>query len=101
EERRFQRAHESTCKACADEAAVWRSLDGAAIETVLDHRALEQVLLAARAPRVQEPPSSIRRASPTRHRTVAGIALGACALAAAIAMMVRRPHAPPPLANFG
>src|SRR6185503_4705260 len=101
EERRFQRAHEATCKACADEAAVWRSLDGAALETVLDHGALEQVLLAARAPRVEDAPSSIRRASPTRRRTVAGIALGACALAAAIAVMARRPHAPPPLANFG
>ena len=101
EERRFQRAHEATCKACADEAAVWRSLDGAALETVLDHGVLEQVLLAARAPRVEEAPSSVRRASPTRRRTVVGIALGACALAAAIAVMARRPRVAPPLANFG
>jgi ferric-dicitrate binding protein FerR (iron transport regulator) len=100
EERRYQRAHEATCKACADEAAVWRSLDGAALETMLDGRVLEQVLLAARAPRVDDVPLSIRRASPTRRRTLVGATLGACALAAAILMMARRPHVAPPVAAF-
>jgi ferric-dicitrate binding protein FerR (iron transport regulator) len=95
EERRFQRAHEATCQSCADEAAVWRSLDGTALDSVLDDRALEQVLLAARAPRMDGAPSSIRRASPARRRTAVGLALGACALAAAIAVMARRPSLAP------
>jgi ferric-dicitrate binding protein FerR (iron transport regulator) len=95
EERRFQRAHEATCKACADEANVWRSLDGAALESVLDDRTLEQVLLAARAPRIDQAPSSIRRASPGRRRTIVGAAVGVCALAAAIAVMARRPRLAP------
>jgi ferric-dicitrate binding protein FerR (iron transport regulator) len=101
EERRFQRAHEATCKSCADEAAVWRSLDGAALESVLDERTLEQVLLAARAPRVDDAPTSIRRASPMRRKALAGVALGACALAAAIAVMARRPQLAQPTADLG
>jgi ferric-dicitrate binding protein FerR (iron transport regulator) len=96
EERRFQRAHEATCQACADEAAVWRSLDGASLESVLDPRVLEQVLQAARAPQIDEQsPFSKRRPSPSRRRTVVGAVVGACALAAAFAFMARRPPAAP------
>jgi ferric-dicitrate binding protein FerR (iron transport regulator) len=101
EERRFQRAHEATCMSCADEAAVWRSLDGASLESVLDERTLEQVLLAARAPRLDEAPTSIRRVSSMRRKTLAGVALGACALAAAIAVMARRPQLAQPTADIG
>ena len=96
EERRFQRAHEATCQACADEAAVWRSLDGASLESVLDARVLEQVLQAVRAPHAQdEIPLSKLRPSPPRRRIVAGAIVGACALAAAFAVMARRPHLAP------
>jgi hypothetical protein len=100
EERRFQRAHEATCRACADEAAVWRSLDGAALDTVLDGRALEQVLLAVRNPRIGDA-SSVRRAPPARRTPlVAGVAFGAFALAAAFALLARRPHLMPTPANI-
>jgi ferric-dicitrate binding protein FerR (iron transport regulator) len=100
EERRFQRAHEATCQSCADEAAVWRSLDGAALESVLDDRALEQVLSAARAPRGQAETSLRRAAAGRRKPAVIGAAVGALALAAAVAMMARRPHLAPSPADI-
>ena len=99
DERRFQRAHEATCRACSDEAAVWRSLDGAALESVLDDAMLEKVLAAARAPRQYDAPSSIRRATSSRRRSIVGAAIGACALAAAVAFMARRPHLAPTVAT--
>ena len=99
EERRFQRAHESVCQACSDEAGVWRSLDGAALESVLDEQVLEKVLLAARAPRIpQEPASLVRRTAPARTRTVVGTVVGACALAAGLLFMAQRPHQREPIA---
>jgi ferric-dicitrate binding protein FerR (iron transport regulator) len=98
EERRFQRAHEASCDACSDEARVWRSLDGAALESVLDPQVLEQVLRAARAPRIEDAPSSIRRAAPVRTRTIVGTVVGACALAAALLFMAQRPHQLEPIA---
>jgi ferric-dicitrate binding protein FerR (iron transport regulator) len=98
DERRFQRVHEATCRQCADEAAVWRSLDGAALESVLDEAMLEKMLVLARAPHASGAPSTIRRAAPSRRRTVVGAVVGACALAAAVAFMARRPHLEAPLA---
>ena len=96
EERRFQRAHEATCQACADEAAVWRSLDGASLESILDARALEQVLEAVRAPRIDEQtPFSKRRPSPVRRRVMAGAVASACALAAGFLFMARQPQVLP------
>jgi ferric-dicitrate binding protein FerR (iron transport regulator) len=95
EERRFQRAHEATCHACADEAAVWRSLDGASLEAVLDAKALEHVLSTVRGSRIGENPSTVRRASPTRRNAIAGGAVAALALAAAFFVMMRRPQVAP------
>jgi ferric-dicitrate binding protein FerR (iron transport regulator) len=96
EERRYQRAHEATCQACADEAAVWRSLDGASLEAVLDPRVLEQVLQAARGSRVEDDiPLSRRRPLPARTRVVAGAVVGAFALAAGFFVMMQRPPAAP------
>jgi ferric-dicitrate binding protein FerR (iron transport regulator) len=99
EERRFQRAHEAICSACADEARVWRSLDGASLESVLDDRALEKVLAAARAPRnLAEPSSTIRRSAPTETRRIVGAVVGTLALAAGLLFMAQRPHLREPVA---
>ncbi|MET0593820.1 MAG: FecR domain-containing protein, partial [Polyangiaceae bacterium] len=80
-------------------ATVWRSLDGTALESVLDEQVLEKVLLAARAPRIPaEPASLVRRTAPPRTRTIVGTVVGACALAAGLLFMAQRPHLREPVA---
>ena len=81
------REHEGSCQACADEAAMFRSLSMRPLEMVPTDDQVESIIRAAASHRVDQPPVASRpRWSRMR---VGGAAVACLAAAAAVILIVR------------